>query len=197
VARAQIAPLLRPDLLVPDPRVGDDDVVAHLRSGDVFDRPDPNHTYGQPPLAFYLSAVLARPPRRVWLVYENQANPVIPALAARLRALGVEVVEQSASLAEDLRVMLTARRLVMGYGTLTDAVVGLSDRLAEAHLFGRQRDVRPPGAAIALSRWVDRDGQFVDAVQSRNWQNTPAQRQLLLEYPASALELVIEGPRPA
>lgn len=197
VARAQIVPLLRPDLFVPDPRVGDDDVVAHLRSGDVFDRPDPNRTYGQPPLAFYLSAVLARPSRRVWLVYENQANPVIPALATRLRALGVDVVEQSASLAEDLRVMLSARRLVIGYGTLTNAVVAMSSRLVEAHLFGHQRDVRPPGSTIALSRWVDRDGRFIDAVQRRNWHNTAAQRQLLLDYPVESLAHVAEGRRPA
>jgi hypothetical protein len=196
-ARALVAPLLRPDLLQPDPRVGDDDVVAHLRSGDIFERPDPNRNYGQPPLSFYLAAILARPSRRVWLVYENQANPVISALAARLRALGAEVVEQSASLAEDLRVMLTARRLVMGYGTLTDSVAALSTRLAEAHVFGRHRDIRPPGSAIALARWVDRGGRFVDAVQSRNWHNTPAQRQLLLDYPLEALELVAEGPRPA
>jgi hypothetical protein len=192
--RRVVGPLLRPALLDPDPRVAASDVMAHLRSGDIFERAVPNRTYGQPPLSFYLGAIRAQAPRRAWLVYENLANPVIPVLAARLRALGIEVVEQSASLAEDLRVMLSARRLVMGYGTLTDTVVALSDRLAEAHVFGRHRDIRPPGSPVTLSRWVDRDGRFVAAVQSRNWRNTPEQRQLLLDYPAEALERVVERP---
>jgi hypothetical protein len=196
-AHRHVRALIRPAVLDPDARVGADDVVAHVRSGDVFTRKVPNPEYGQPPLAFYLGAIRATGARRVWLVYENLENPIITVLAERLRADGVDVVEQSASLVEDLRVLLSARRLVVGFGTMTDAVTVLSLRLTDLHVFGNHVDLRAPGTAVSLHRTVDRGGRYVEEVQSDNWRSSPAQQRLMLDYPAEQLAIVSEGPRTA
>lgn len=181
--------LIQPEILAPDPRVEAGDAVAHLRSGDVF-RPDTRAvTYGQPPTAHYLAAIAASGARRVWVVYEDRVNPSIDALVVALRARGITVIEQSATLAEDLRLMLSARRLVIGRSTLGDAIAALSRSLTDLYVFGRQRAVLPSGSAVVQHRTVDVSGDYIAAVQNGNWHNTEAQRRLMVTYPESALRI--------
>jgi hypothetical protein len=184
--------LIDPGVLAPDPRLGPDDVVAHLRAGDIFASAKPHPTYGQPPVAHYLAAIAASAARRVWLVYEDRGNPSIAALSERLRARGIEVLEQSATLAEDLRLLLSARRLVIGRSTLGDAVAALSRSLTDLYVFGRQRRILPRRTEVVQHRLIDISGEYIAAVQSANWRNTEAQRQLMLDYPEEALRIVRE-----
>lgn len=184
--------MIDPGVLAPDPRLGPDDIVAHLRAGDIFASATPAATYGQPPVAHYLAAIAASGARRAWLVYEDRGNPSVAALAGRLRARGIEVLEQSATLAEDLRLLLSARRLVIGRSTLGDAVAALSQSLTDLYVFGRQRRVLPNRTAVTQHRLVDISGDYVAAVQSANWRNSEAQRRLMLDYPEDALRIVRE-----
>ena len=72
--------LLNSDLVSHDPRVHQDDLILHFRSGDVFRKNKPPHRdYGQPPLCYYISAVERERPSRVWLVFEDAANPCVEA----------------------------------------------------------------------------------------------------------------------
>jgi hypothetical protein len=191
-AAHHIRGLIHPDVLAPDPRLGPDDVVAHLRSGDIFRPATPHVTYGQPPVSHYLGAIDASGARRAWIVYEDRANPAIAVLAQRLRDRGIEVIEQSATLAEDLRLMLSARRLVIGRSTLGDAVAALSRALSELYVFGAQRRILPSRSTVTQFRTVDVAGDYVAAVQSRNWRNTEEQRRMMVDYPAGALTIVRE-----
>ena len=133
-----VRPLLVARLRQPDLRVRRDDLVLHFRAGDIFRQTRPPHRgYGQPPLSYYLAAVEREQPARVWLVFEDRSNPCIDAAEAALRQRGVEVLLQSGTLEEDLRLLLSASHLVAGTGSFAHMVAHLSERLCKAYFFGK------------------------------------------------------------
>jgi len=183
-----IRPLVKPEIREGDPRVGEDDLVLHFRSGDAFSTPTLALNHGQPPLSYYLSAVERERPARVWLVFEDRGNPCIDAAETALRSRGVEVMVQSGTLADDLRLLMSARRLVAGRGTFVYWIAHLSERLQRAyfvHKPGRMWALRDLGVEVVLAE--DLDGEFEAGVLRGNWLNSPAQRALLLSYPAEKL----------
>ena len=117
--------------------------MLHVRAGDVFRFWRPPHSgYAQPPLSYYLEAVEREQPARVWLVFEDRCNPCIPAAQMALQERGVEVLLQSGTLAEDLRLLLSATRLVAGRGSFAHMIAQLSERLRKVYFFekGRKSD---------------------------------------------------------
>jgi hypothetical protein len=183
-----VRPMLAWDLLRPDPRVGEDDLVMHFRGGDAFDTVDIKPGYWQPPLAYYLAAFERECPKRVWLVFEDRRNPTVAAAEETLRRRGAEVLLQSGTLADDLRVLLSARRLVASIGTLPLAVGMLSPRIDTFYQF-----TGPPNPVLKLKglrivRAQDVKGEFTAAVQA-NWGARPEQLAMMLSYPIDALQI--------
>ena len=185
IFKKYIRRLLLPLLRIPDERLRDDDLVVHLRAGDVFVG---THYlgYGQPPLSFYIAAIERERPSRVWLVFEDRSNPCIDALEKDLSSRGVEVLSQSGALVDDLRLLMTARRLVIGRGSFGLAIAHLSSRLRKLYLFETGHNagsLRRLG--IDVIRGMDRVGEFKTKVLSGNWTASTQQRELLLSYPVS------------
>jgi len=185
IVQRHVRPLLSEALREVDPRVGEDDLVLHFRAGDVFIHPVAH--YGQPPLAFYLAAIEKERPQRTWLVFENRANPCIDAAEAWLKARRLEVVTQSSSLEEDLRVLLSARRLVIGAGTFGISVAILSTQLRRLYTFKSETwdYLRLPG--VEMVQGVDVAGSYTTALLSHNWTASDEQRALMLSYPAETI----------
>ena len=186
IFRDYIRPLVRPEFRIPDMRVRPDDLILHFRAGDVFTG-KVHSNYGQPPLSYYLAAVEREQPARVWLVFEDRSNPCIDAAEAALSQRGMEVVLQSGSLDEDLRVLLSARRIVAGRGSFVHMVSHLSDYLSKIYFFerGTCESVRRLGIQVVKS--TDAQGEFKAGLLNRKWRNAPEQRALMLSYPAERL----------
>lgn len=184
-ARRYVRPMLAEVLQESDPRVRENDLVLHFRAGDIFHHPVAH--YGQPPLAYYLAAIEREQPSRTWLVFEDRANPCIDAADAWLQRRGLEVVIQSGSLEEDLRVLFSARRLVIGQGTFGSSVAMLSTRLRRLYTFKSELwdELRFPD--LEMIEAIDIDGGYTRALLSKNWAASPEQRALMLSYPAEAL----------
>lgn len=191
-----LRPLIVPEVARVNVEVLESDLVLHFRGGDVFgsDGPDRvNQRYGQPPLAYYLAAVARERPRRVWLVYEDRSNPAVDAAEAALRRQGIEVRSQSASLAEDLNVLLNARTLIASFGSFCLATAALSVRLRKLYLFG------PPVAThlqlgIRTTEAIDIPGDYRGAATSDNWRATSEQLKLMVSYPQHAIGFREHGP---
>jgi glycosyltransferase involved in cell wall biosynthesis len=189
IVKDLLRPLLKPEVRSQDPRVNSDDLVLHFRAGDIFRQSKPPHqSYGQPPASYYLAAVDREKPSRVWLVFEDRSNPCIDAVGAALRSRGLEVLEQSGALKEDLRVLLTASRLVAGRGSFAHMVAHLSERLCKAYFFEKREmtPLRELGVEIVLAE--DADGEFNTNLLKNNWTGSAEQRALMLSYPADKLE---------
>lgn len=163
-------------------------LTVHIRGGDVFGPRKPS-AYGQPPLAFYEVVLKRRQWAAVTLVHQDLLNPVIPGVLALCRELGIGVNTQSGTIQEDLVVLLGAQHLVAGRGTFGPAVAGLAKYCQEVFYFEDKCTMVPQRSDVDFVRVVDRDGGFTSAVLSHNWQNTAEQRDLMLSYPASSLEI--------
>ena len=163
-----------------------DTLVIHIRSGDVF-RERPHHSLGQPPLSFYEKVLEHSRPQNVVLVYEDALNPVIPKLEARLESLSIAYSIHSRDLRSDLQLLLSARQLVTGNGTFGQALLVLSPHIERWYDFGEGKERFPTSRRRSVLSITDREGDYVSALG--RWENSPSQRDLMLKYPASNLEL--------
>lgn len=184
----RVRPLLTQDLLHSDPRVGADDLVMHFRGGDVFDTEDIKPGYWQPPLAYYLAVFERDCPRRVWLVSEDRRNPTVAGIEEALRLRGVEVIVQSGTLLDDLRVLLSARRLVASVGTFVPAVALLSSNLETFYQFSRQPHPVLALKGIRVACAYDAKGEFMATVAAR-WGARSEQLAMMMSYPIDCIRI--------
>ncbi len=169
-----------------------DELTVHLRAGDIFAPGAVHGFYVQPPLAFYTFLVrrlmAKRRISRVRLIYEDKGNPCVDGLISFLERAGIACRTQSASLAEDLAALVDAPYLALGFGTFGLAAALLSRRLGTVFFFeGSNMDDYAGIPSIGRMMLVrDRTRRYI---QPGAWQNTPAQRQLMLDYPEDGLEM--------
>jgi hypothetical protein len=178
--------LVRASGLSEAPPLPMDTLVIHIRSGDVF-RERPHHSLGQPPLSFYEKVLEHSRPQNVVLVYEDALNPVIPRIQVRLKSLSIPFSVHSGDLRSDLELLLSARQLVTGNGTFGQALLVLSPHIERWYDFGVGKERFPTSRRLAVVSITDREGDYVAALG--RWENSPSQRNLMLKYPASNLEL--------
>lgn len=175
------------------PAKPDDELIVHIRSGDVFST-WVNAAYIQPPLAFYTLVIdhLARAGRirTVKLVYENRMNPVIAALEAWLTTRAIPFTVQSGTMVEDACALINGRHLVFGFGTLGPGICYLSDEVETLVSFanGYDHKFREIPTVKHVIEVVDAAGAYI---RPGGWDNSDAQRAMMLEYPEA--DLRIEG----
>ena len=168
--------------------LGENDLVIHVRAGDVFRKRPVNPGYGQPPLAFYLTVLRQRRWRSVHLAYEDDGNPVIGPLLDHLREEGIEHTTVVTDLTSTIEYLLRAKTMVAGHGSFIPTIAGLSSNLHRLYTFEGGRLGRCPG--VAQTDVIDARGDYRRAIMSRNWENRPDQVELMLHYPESALRVV-------
>ena len=171
------------------PEKPDDQLLIHIRSGDIFSTWVAPH-YPQPPLAFY-KLVIARlmAEKRIAsikLVFENRLNPVIPELEAHIAGLGIPFTTQSGTLADDVAALVNGRYLVFGLGTFGPGVCHLSERVEEVYYFasGWPQHFRGIPTIGKIVEVVDRAGAYTKVGE---WDNSPERRQLMIDYPIEQL----------
>ena len=182
-----IAASVRPALQIPMADVPDDQLVIHIRSGDVFKvRPHPN--YAQPPLSFYTLVIealrAAGEINSVCLVFENTRNPCIAALCEYLDRTGTPYRTQSGTFAEDGAVIFGARRVAFGVGTFALGMAATSTRLREVYAF-RQKDL--DAFPVHEQVWQVEAGD--DYIPRNGWTGSPEQLATMISYPAEKLEV--------
>lgn len=183
-----VRPLLAQDLRNSDPRVGADDLVMHFRGGDAFDREDVKSGYWQPPLAYYLAVFEHDRPKRVWLVSEDRQNPTVAGVEETLRSRGIEVIVQSATLLDDLRVLLSARRLVASVGTFIPAAALLSSNLERFYQFTRHPHPVLALKGVRVVNAYDAKGEFMEKVAAR-WGARSEDLEMMMSYPVEHIRI--------
>lgn len=166
-----------------------DTLVVHVRSGDAFSH-RPHGAMGQPPLAFYEKVMESEKPRKIHLVYENLANPVIPKIRNLAELRGIQCVASSGSFTEDLAILLSAKTLVTGGGTLADAIILLSPNIERWISFGiNPRTFFEARTLDSVVSVFDTSGRYSNEILSGRWQNSSEQRELMLNFQACDLEI--------
>ncbi|MEE7503766.1 coagulation factor 5 8 type domain-containing protein [Methylobacterium mesophilicum] len=171
------------------PAKPDDELLIHIRSGDIFSTwvaP----TYPQPPLAFYQMVIrrLLAEGRiaRIKMVFENRLNPVIPVLEAWIAEIGVPLTTQSGTLIDDVAALMNGRYLVFGLGTFGPGVCQLSEHVEQVYYFASGwpqhfKSIPTIGRVVEV---LDLAGGYTKVGE---WDNSPERRALMLAYPAENL----------
>jgi len=163
------------------PALPSDNLVIHLRSGDIFRGSGVHVSFGQPPLAFYQKIIECEKPKKIYLVFEDMGNPVIAPLAEYSTRLGLEVETVSGSLRNDIEFLARAKVLAVGRGSFMSAITTLSRHASKVYYFeSMYSDWGKKG--VEQVRLRDIGGTYLEKVLSR-WQNSAEQRNLMLCYP--------------
>lgn len=165
------------------PSLSRENLVIHLRGGDVFKK-NPHREYGQPPLCFYVKILEEFNWSGVTIVHQDNQNPVLKPLLARIKRMGVSLHVQSSSLEEDVGLILRAHSVASSRGTFIPAITGLSSSIQKVFLFGVGQQFREDLEKVTV---LDRSGGYWSRVCDANWANTEEQRNLMVSYPSSRL----------
>ena len=161
-------------------------LTVYLRSGDVFSgHPEPH--YGQPPWAFYERVLEFKEWASVELIAEDRANPNYELIVNWCQERGIGLSETGGTLDEAIRSIVKSRNLVSARGTFVPSLVYLSDGPKVIFQFHDERNPLMCREELTLWRVSDHEGDYVSSVMSRNWENSAAQRALMVSYPKTSL----------
>jgi hypothetical protein len=206
LALKYVRPLMAP-LRQNSDLIGPNDLVVHIRSGDIFQGEEGaggsalgGFFYVQPPLAFYTiiaAAVAQSGIEHVVIISEDSLNPTIfPLVEALQKAKFAVSVRLNHDLNSDLNCMLAARRVVFANGTIGIAVALLSTAIAHGFFFRKEAtgSVRNVdyflGDHLIKHFVIDDDEGYI---RKGEWKNNQEQRSLMLTFPETALRF--ETPR--
>lgn len=104
-------------------RLNDNDLVIHIRSGDIFIKPHP--IYISSPYSYYENILKNNTFENVYLISENKLNPVIDKLLTNFPNITFKIQ----TLEQDISMILEAKNIVMDFGTFVPEIVQLSNNI--------------------------------------------------------------------
>ena len=106
--------------------LGDNEVVMHVRSGDIFSN-NPHGGYLQPPLSYYEKCMKGYD--IVHMAAEDTKNPVINALCRKYPTIKFKVQ----TLEEDIALILSAKNVIASYGSFIPALLTISTNIKKLY----------------------------------------------------------------
>ena len=149
--------LLNKAFLLKDiPKLDENDLVIHIRSGDVFlARPHPD--YVPPPLSYYTGEIDRYNYRKIHIVCEDDKNPVVN----RLLGLYKNAIYEKNNLDIDIKKILGATNILYSIGTFIPSLMLFSKNINFIH---------------------DTFNSIEYDKIMRPWKNTPEQRDYILKF---------------
>ena len=141
-------------------KLHEDDLVIHIRSGDIFSN-SPHSMYVPPPLSYYIKQINKRNYRKIIIVCEDNINPVVNYL---LRLYNNAVYSKN-NLEKDIRLILGATNIIFSVGTFIPSLMLMSDNIK--YLYGDK---------FGLDELQDYYKIMLP------WKNTKKQRNYILTY---------------
>jgi F5/8 type C domain len=185
--------------------LGDHVMALHFRGGDIFEKGPVQHGwYVQPPVSYYVKAIKFGIARLgvtdIHLVFQDKTNPCVDLVAQYLTKLGIPFTEQSSSVFTDVATLLSASHIVAPYGTFSESIGLLSDRVRsyigfrslstqQSIRFWMQSRVEDILRAKGARTFVidDPDGSYI---KPETWRNLPEQHELMHSFPETKLRLM-------
>jgi hypothetical protein len=121
--------------------LNDNDLVIHIRSGDIFLPQYYDFNYTQPPLFYYTNIIDNNQYNNIFLVAEDYRNPVISELLkynSNIKPIigennNMTVLNFNNNFIRDLNILLSAKNLVIGTGSLGYIVSLISNKLEKLY----------------------------------------------------------------
>ncbi|WP_318285998.1 discoidin domain-containing protein [Limnospira fusiformis] len=139
------------------------DLVIHIRSGDIFKNPHLN--YGQPPLSFYQKIIQHQSWHSINLVFEDKLNHIIEPLIDFCQSQCTVVRQMSNDLRADIEYLLRAKTLVASRGSFCPAIATISKNLETVYYFEGSFSVFSlDNPNVSCVRVIDKKGTYKSKV---------------------------------
>ena len=115
--------------------INKDDLVIHLRGGDIFTRG--HYAYVQPPLSFYVNIIKSRNWSEIYVISEDKKNPCFDILVNKYNCksfMSDENEKCSQDFQKDLQVMIGCYNFVASKSSLSPLIVQLSSTIKNVYL---------------------------------------------------------------
>ena len=100
------------------------DVVIHIRSGDIFSS-SPHPLYIPPPLSYYIKWLSKYDYKKIIIISEDKLNPVVN----KLLELYKNAVYNKNNLNDDIKLILGATNVICSIGTFPHSLIKLSNNI--------------------------------------------------------------------
>lgn len=172
----------------------DDDLVIHIRSGDIFSTSAVHSGYAQPPLAYYKKVIDYAQPKRVIIVYEDTKNPCIEALQKYLSEKWIIYKNFSEELGPSIALLLDAKNICSWRGSFVREIIYLSPKIKKNGYFYKYFDITLHPRLCAQFEKIyslkEKNEDYRNNVL-RNWKNTDEQRKKMIEYIEGDFQITI------
>ena len=111
-------------------KLPENDIVIHIRSGDIFSS-NPHPNYVPPPLSYYTKEIDKYKYEKIHIICEDTINPVVN----ELRKLYKNAVYERNTLEKDIRIILGATNIIYSVGTFIPSLMLLSNN--NKYLYGK------------------------------------------------------------
>jgi hypothetical protein len=142
-------------------KLNENDIVIHIRSGDIFTS-NPHPSYVPPPLSYYIKEINKYKYEKIHIICEDTKNPVV----IELLKLYKNAVYEKNTLEKDIRIILGATNIIFSIGTFIPSLMLLSDNIK--YLYGN----------------CDANNEELKEYYKimKPWKNTITQRNYILTY---------------
>jgi hypothetical protein len=144
-----------------DNKLDDNDLLIHIRSGDIFTiSPSPFENYIPPPLSYYTEIINKNNYENIYVVCEDYKNPCIN----KLLEIYPNIIFKIQSLEEDIMLILSAVNIVQSVGSFIPALCLFSKNIKKVY--------KPTDFDELKNYYLLMD----------KWKNTSQQIDLILNY---------------
>lgn len=141
-------------------KLDENDLVIHIRSGDIFSS-KPHPKYVPQPLSYYIKGINKCKYEKIHIICKDIKNPVVN----ELRKLYKNAVYQKNTLEKDIRIILGATNIISSVGTFIDSLMILSNN--NKYLYKKAKKMEELKEYYKIMT---------------PWKNTTAQRNYILTY---------------
>ena len=165
---------IHPHLEYEDINLTDDDLVIHIRSGNIFGG-WVHKNYAQPPMTFYDKVISEANPKKIIIVSEDDKNPCVKGIIDKYDNSYVS----HTNLKTSISIILSAKKLAIGFGTFGWMQALLSNNIHTlwcpnvcTDVFGTEFDNGDP---FTIKRHV-----FEDYIGLGEWECSDEQLKLMM-----------------
>jgi hypothetical protein len=166
--------LLKEVFLIKDiKKLSENDLVIHIRSGDIFKNNKPHPRYIPPPLSYYTKHINKNNYNKIIILCEDRVNPVVN----ELLKLYKNAIHTINTLNEDIKIVLSATNIIFSVGTFIPALLKMSDNIKYVEGFDYNNKTSDKGYNVSNNEKL-KDYYII----MKPWKNTEKQRDFILTY---------------
>jgi hypothetical protein len=156
------------------------DIVIHMRSGDIFSSTNPHPHYIMPPLSYYIDIIkfikydntIDDPV--IYLISEDTLNPCVN----ELLKLYPQIIYKKQSLDEDISLILSAQNIIASFGSFISALLHVSSNIKNLYKVSYDK--------YDWEIYKNLNFHITDLTEyhklMKPWRNTEEQKKLMIDY---------------